>query len=714
MKKINSIFFASVTVVLAMVSCQKVEQSIEDPQNQQEVFAPTIRFYANAIETKTAFGKLNEGKYPTLWTDNDTQVKIQQNLAAPVNATVTPGAGYTTADFSPASTIASDESGSYTFYAVSPASAFTSWSKDNKDWSIIIPASQTPSASSVDESAQLLAATSATTPDFPSSVGFDFTHLTAYGLISLSNFVPGVGETVSSIALTAPEAWVGRWYWYPADFEPHTAGEWGSTASSSNTITINTSSYTDVWFSCRPVDLSGQDVDVVVTTNQGTYSKTITIPAGKAFEAGKIAKFRISMSGVPKVSPVVYNLVTDPDELTVGSKVIIVANGASNSDYAMGAQNGSIRKAEAITKSDSEINSPSANVSVFTLGRGLDSNHYSFAESTNYLAAIGGGNNIGTSASLNANATWKISIVAGVNTIVSTNPSASQVNMRYNYNSGNPRFTCYTSGQDPVAIYKLAGSGDNDHIITYISMPATLAATVGTPVSLDASTNSSESISYESDNTDIATVNSSGQITPKAAGSCTITASIPANGSYEAVSVDCEVTVAAVAAIMTLDMTTKSVGVSAYDTSTVYGDWTIVNGANNNKGWAFFKMGGKSATLSGNNPCYIYSTVASTAAAGSVEVHLPSGSLSKSGMSVTSWDVEVYNNSDMADEHKIDTAKGGGTITNSEGTFTFTPSDGFGSASWPMGSYFKVTWTLANTTTTNGIVCVDKVSVYAL
>ncbi|MBP5720197.1 MAG: Ig-like domain-containing protein, partial [Bacteroidales bacterium] len=543
MKKINSIFFASVTVVLAMVSCQKVEQSIEDPQNQQELFAPTIRFYANAIETKTSFGTLKEGKYPTLWTDNDSQIKLQQNLAAPVNASVTPGAGYTTADFTPASTIASDGSGSYTFYAVSPASAFNSWSTKFKDWTMDIPASQTPSESSVDESAQLLAATSATTLDFPSSVGFDFTHLTAYGLISLSNFVPDVGETVSSIALTAPEAWVGRWYWYPADYETHTAGEWASTASSGNTITINTSSYTDVWFACKPVDLSGQDIDVVVTTNQGTYSKTITIPAGKAFEAGRIAKFRISMSGVPKISPVVYNLVTDPDELTVGSEVIIVANGASNSDYAMGAQNGSIRNAVAITKSGSVINSPSASVSVFTLGRGTGSNHYSFAESTNYLAAIGGGNNLGTTASLDASATWKISIADGVTTVVSTNPSVSQVNMRYNYNTGNPRFACYASGQDDVAIYKLDGSGDDDDIITYINMPATLAATVGTPSVLSASTNSSASITYESDNTDVATVNSSGQITPKAAGYCTITASVTAIGSYEAVSAECVVTV---------------------------------------------------------------------------------------------------------------------------------------------------------------------------
>ena len=48
-----------------------------------------------------------------------------------------------------------------------------------------------------------------------------------------------------------------------------------------------------------------------------------------------------------------------------------------------------------------------------------------------------------------------------------------------------------------------------------------------------------------------------------------------------------------------LDMTTKAISVSAYNTSSDYGNgWTIVYGANNNKGWEYFKMGGKSTTLS--------------------------------------------------------------------------------------------------------------------
>lgn len=158
--------------------------------------------------------------------------------------------------------------------------------------------------------------------------------------------------------------------------------------------------------------------------------------------------------------------------------------------------------------------------------------------------------------------------------------------------------------------------------------------------------------------------------------------------------------------VMECDMTTKSYGASAYNTSTTYGDWTIVNGANNNKGWTYFKMGGKSSTLNSANPCYIYSTAAAGSRVDKVTVHIPSGSLSKSGMSVKSWGVYVY--SDKAMNTQVDYVAGG-TITNSEGTFDFTPSEG---KVWSAGYYYKVSWNLANTTTTNGVVCVDKITLY--
>ena len=159
-----------------------------------------------------------------------------------------------------------------------------------------------------------------------------------------------------------------------------------------------------------------------------------------------------------------------------------------------------------------------------------------------------------------------------------------------------------------------------------------------------------------------------------------------------------------------LDMTTKAYGNSSYNSNLDYTTnditWNIVYGANNNKGWAYFKMGGKSTTISDYNPCYIYNKTAITQQVDKVTVHLPAGSLSKSGMSVNSWGLYVYSNSDMTTQ--VDYVAGG-TITNSEASFDFTPSTG---VTWASGYYYKVSWDLANTTTTNGIVCVDKITLF--
>ncbi|MCR5658591.1 MAG: chitobiase/beta-hexosaminidase C-terminal domain-containing protein [Bacteroidales bacterium] len=161
--------------------------------------------------------------------------------------------------------------------------------------------------------------------------------------------------------------------------------------------------------------------------------------------------------------------------------------------------------------------------------------------------------------------------------------------------------------------------------------------------------------------------------------------------------------------ITELDMTTKAYGTSNYNANTAYTsnglEWHIVNGANNNKQWNYFKMGGKSATISDYNPCYIYSPAISEQV-DKVTVHLPSGSLSKNGMSVNSWGLYVYSNSQMTTQ--VDYVAGG-TITNSAASFDFTPSTG---VTWAANYYYKVSWDLANTTTTNGIVCVDKITLY--
>ena len=151
------------------------------------------------------------------------------------------------------------------------------------------------------------------------------------------------------------------------------------------------------------------------------------------------------------------------------------------------------------------------------------------------------------------------------------------------------------------------------------------------------------------------------------------------------------------------DFTTKSASHSAYTDSWKYGDFTVFGGANNNKGWAYVKMGGKKENLAQANPVYI-SSPKMTSAISKVQVSIIAGSLAKSGMKVNSWGVYVYSDANMTNQ--VDYVAGG-TITKNAAVFELTPTSG---SAWSANNYYKVSFDLANTSTINGIIWLDKIT----
>ena len=151
------------------------------------------------------------------------------------------------------------------------------------------------------------------------------------------------------------------------------------------------------------------------------------------------------------------------------------------------------------------------------------------------------------------------------------------------------------------------------------------------------------------------------------------------------------------------DFTTKSASHGAYTDSWKYGDFTVFGGANNNKGWPYVKMGGKQTNLATANPVYISSPKV-TSAISKVQVSIIAGSLPKTGMSVNSWGVYVYSDANMTNQ--VDYVAGG-TISKNAAVFEFTPTTG---TTWSANNYYKVSFDLKNTTTTNGIIWLDKVT----
>lgn len=184
--------------------------------------------------------------------------------------------------------------------------------------------------------------------------------------------------------------------------------------------------------------------------------------------------------------------------------------------------------------------------------------------------------------------------------------------------------------------------------------------------------------------------------------SIVVTSNVTISATYRDANVAVETVVA------TCDFTTKSTGNTAYTGSWQYNtDWTVYGGANNNAGWDYVKMGGKSSNLTNANPVYIQSSQISQSIT-KVTVNIIDGSLSKSGMSVTSWGLYVY--SDAECTQQVDYVAGD-TITNSAGTFEFVPTNG---TSWDSNYYYKVSFDLVNSSSTNGIIYISDIDFYAI
>lgn len=277
---------------IAVFSCSReMEVEIPEPVQNNDPSAWVVRFSATQTDTKAQFGEAENGAYPTLWTDNDTEVKLSLNYGGIKGAAVTPAGDKRTASFA-ATFDFTGLSAPYVFYSVSPSSAAKALSPSREAWKVTIPCTQTPTATSVDEAGIILAATSDAFSEVTdiSEVNLYFNHLTAYGRLSLANLALESGETVSGVELTVTTPIVGDWYW-------NTSGTAITDYGASSTLTINTTRTSDIWFACAPVDVSGEMMTVTVFTSLGYHEQLVEFPAGRRFEAGRTAVFSVNMAG---------------------------------------------------------------------------------------------------------------------------------------------------------------------------------------------------------------------------------------------------------------------------------------------------------------------------------------------------------------------------------------------------------------------------------
>ena len=434
----NKYCLAALSALTVLAGCRNQEQEIQDPSSLK-----TVRFHAETADTRTAFAEAVNGVYETRWTGNDSEILLSLNYGKAEKSAVKVSADGRTASFE-AAFDASAASAPYTFYAVSPASAARAISPSRKAWSVSIAADQTPSALSVDEAAQLLVAKSAAGAKLPEEVALHFSHLTAYGRISLRNLELGDAK-VHKVELSFSTPVVGEWYW----------GEDGTLTSNgdSHTITLHTDAADDLWFACAPVDVSGQTLKLVLFTDHGNMEKEITFPEGRSFASGKVARFSVDMAGVEFQKGIVFVPLTDVSLLKEGDTYLILsADGA----YALGPQASSgteYRERVPVSVKDGILVNP-GDATLLELRRGSSTGTWSFHTDSGYLAADKTGDALRTIAGRSNFSSWEISISGKEAKLKAQKGESTYLR----YSSSSSRFTCYSSAsaQKGIILYRMA------------------------------------------------------------------------------------------------------------------------------------------------------------------------------------------------------------------------------------------------------------------
>ena len=465
MKRLFNIMMFVAVAAMGITACQNEPTEINVSAKKV-----TIEVIGELDATRSSFGDFVENGdadyYPSKW-DGGEQVVFSLNEAPLVTAENT-GTG-SKATFSVGLT--DDETTEGTIYAFSPKGnystgkgGFTSINASYQDLYVVVPTEQTPSTTSVDPAAHLLAGKATYDNGLPSSIKMTFNHVAAYGRMEITNFAEEI--TKVKITASAPLAGTSCFYYY--------AGEkMGQlTNADQTTITINNPAADNkvFWFGCAPADLSEGTLEVKVYTADASYTKSIDFASkdlelGFAFVQGQVANFRVSITAANK-----------DEALTIEDGQYVVAGKVGDVYYAMYGANQTTAATIAskeITVTDGKVAAADAAGYVWTVAAAEGG--YTFFNGEHYLLAS---SSSGTSLKTQAEpVVWALG-ETGDNGYIFISPKADNRYLMFNGDNSTNKFGAYAqtnyANENYSGIYLLPIDGV---IKTRLAKPA-LTATV--------------------------------------------------------------------------------------------------------------------------------------------------------------------------------------------------------------------------------------------
>lgn len=412
---------------MAFASCQKEETAAP------ETVSATLTMHAGVEETKT-------------YLDEDNAVLWGKGEAV----TLYVGSGETAKFFDSASTDAYDgeASASFTFeiggvteadtYALGgiyPASAAMDDNKNAAQYKVILPATQNQVDGNYDPSAYIMVLKPEVVTELPAEYTASFRRAVALNKITLT----GVKADISSVEITVPE----KKYLAGRRYMDLTTGESGEVYyDQSNKVTVN-SSFTgnsiDVWFTSWGVELAeGDELSIKMTSATKTYSRTIAARAeGIKFVEGDLNMLTVNMSSATEETLDNFSgeyLIVNTDFTRAAQAW---ANGNNLPEFVLNARDGVVYESEGIenckmtieVQADGKYTIKDAN-GLYLYAASSDSNHLKGQEEAS---------------------SWTIE-QDGDKYILTSSAQTSRNIMRYNEQS--KIFSCYSSGQKDITLYK--------------------------------------------------------------------------------------------------------------------------------------------------------------------------------------------------------------------------------------------------------------------
>lgn len=322
------------------------------------------------------------------------------------------------------------------------------------------------------------------------------------------------GAVTNKITITAV-ATKNRWT-YDVLLDNATCSSESGVVQKGGTLTLTITPYLGY------VITSGEHLEVEQDGTKLTFGKdftysnnTLTIPN----VSGDLGIY--VMPGVDPENLCTFVPLTDVAMLEEGQQVIIVypqtpavASKTLTSSYLSSETSGFTVK----TDGSIEVPKTSSTIGIFTLGGSTGA--WTLTNSAGQKLSAGES----TLSWNSTNSTWTIEVNSSGNTVMKAAGS-----YQLYYNSNNPRFRTYTSGQASIKLY-ITYSGEKKANTVTFDKTGAQSIKVGNTLKNSAKAQYG-TVAYSSGDEKIATVDRSGLVTAKAAGTTTITASV-AEGAY--------------------------------------------------------------------------------------------------------------------------------------------------------------------------------------